>query len=140
MGRYLFPQVPHSTGTEFVAEAIRNNLLIIPGNVFSRRDTHFRISYAADDRTIDAALNLIASPGDDRHRLFLIWNTRPIMQSEPNIVQTPFQIEVAERVRRLPPYLFGKINALKQQKRRAGIDIIDLGMGDPTDAPWSRGD
>ena len=34
-------------GTEFVAEAIRNNLLIIPGGTFSRRDTHFRISYAA---------------------------------------------------------------------------------------------
>ena len=46
---YLFPKAPWGTGSEFVAEAIRNNLLIIPGNVFSRRDTHFRLSYAADD-------------------------------------------------------------------------------------------
>ena len=37
-------------GAEFVAEAIRNNLLIIPGGTFSRRDTHFRLSYAASDR------------------------------------------------------------------------------------------
>jgi alanine-synthesizing transaminase len=57
------------------------------------------------------------------------------MQSEPNTPQTPFQIDVAERVKRLPPYLFGKINDLKYRKRRAGIDIIDLGMGNPTDVP-----
>src|SRR5262249_4650069 len=57
------------------------------------------------------------------------------MQSEPNTSEQPFRIDVAERVKRLPPYLFGKINALKYQKRRAGIDIIDLGMGNPTDVP-----
>ena len=35
---------------EFVTRAIeKHQLLIIPGNVFSRRDTHFRISYAAAD-------------------------------------------------------------------------------------------
>src|SRR5262245_19260738 len=57
------------------------------------------------------------------------------MQSEPNTPQAPFRIHVADRVRRLPPYLFGKINDLKYRKRRAGIDIIDLGMGNPTDQP-----
>src|SRR6185437_3323580 len=46
---YAFPRAPWGTATEFVAEAIRHNVLIIPGNVFSRRDTHFRISYAVDD-------------------------------------------------------------------------------------------
>ena len=55
------------------------------------------------------------------------------MQNEPNQPQTPFQINVADRVQRLPPYLFGKINALKYAKRREGIDVIDLGMGNPTD-------
>jgi alanine-synthesizing transaminase len=57
------------------------------------------------------------------------------MQSEPNVPQQPFRVEVADRVKRLPPYLFGKINALKYAKRRAGIDVIDLGMGNPTDVP-----
>jgi alanine-synthesizing transaminase len=57
------------------------------------------------------------------------------MQSEPNTPQLAFKIDVADRVKRLPPYLFGKINALKYNKRRAGIDIIDLGMGNPTDVP-----
>src|SRR3974377_1615404 len=55
------------------------------------------------------------------------------MQSEPNTNEAPFRIDVADRVKRLPPYLFGKINALKYQKSRAGVDIIDLGMGNPTD-------
>ena len=59
------------------------------------------------------------------------------MQSEPNTPEQPFEISVAERVKRLPPYLFGKINALKYSKRRAGIDVIDLGMGNPTDVPES---
>ncbi len=44
------------------------------------------------------------------------------------------QITVARRMERLPPYLFGEINAAKIVKRRAGVDIIDLGMGNPTDA------
>src|SRR5439155_13764091 len=57
------------------------------------------------------------------------------MQSEPNTPQHPFKIDVAERVKRLPPYLFGKINDLKYRKRRAGVDVIDLGMGNPTDVP-----
>ncbi|WP_337175216.1 aminotransferase class I/II-fold pyridoxal phosphate-dependent enzyme [Paludisphaera sp.] len=46
-----------------------------------------------------------------------------------------YDIEAAPRVRNLPPYLFGKINELKYRKRRAGIDVIDLGMGNPTDPP-----
>ena len=46
-----------------------------------------------------------------------------------------FDLEVASRVRGLPPYLFGKINELKYRKRRDGIDVIDLGMGNPTDPP-----
>ena len=49
---YLFLKTPWGSGTDFVAEAIRNNLLIIPGNVFSEQDTHFRISYAADNEVL----------------------------------------------------------------------------------------
>jgi len=46
-----------------------------------------------------------------------------------------YDLEVAPRVRNLPPYLFGRINELKYRKRRAGVDVIDLGMGNPTDPP-----
>jgi alanine-synthesizing transaminase len=47
--------------------------------------------------------------------------------------QEPFKIEISPRISRLPPYLFGRINKMKYDKRVAGIDIIDLGMGNPTD-------
>jgi alanine-synthesizing transaminase len=57
------------------------------------------------------------------------------MQNEPIMNPAPHTIAVAERVKRLPPYLFGKINELKSRKRRAGLDIIDLGMGNPSDMP-----
>jgi alanine-synthesizing transaminase len=46
-----------------------------------------------------------------------------------------YDLEVAPRVRNLPPYLFGRINELKYRKRREGVDVIDLGMGNPTDPP-----
>jgi alanine-synthesizing transaminase len=45
----------------------------------------------------------------------------------------PFKIDVSSRIQRLPPYLFGRINKMKYEKRVAGVDIIDLGMGNPTD-------
>ncbi len=43
------------------------------------------------------------------------------------------RVNVAARVKELPVYLFGKLNALKYEKRRKGLDIIDLGMGNPLD-------
>ena len=56
---YAFPRAHWGTGSEFVAEAIKNNLLIIPGNVFSTRDSHFRISYAVDDATLRRGLDTL---------------------------------------------------------------------------------
>lgn len=57
---YVFPRAPWGTATEFVAQAIeKHQLLVIPGNVFSRRDTHFRISYAATDATIERGIEAL---------------------------------------------------------------------------------
>jgi aspartate/methionine/tyrosine aminotransferase len=57
---YVFPKVPGGgTGDAFVARAIAQELLIIPGNVFSARDTHFRISYAASVATIERGLAVL---------------------------------------------------------------------------------
>ena len=39
------------------------------------------------------------------------------------------------RIKRLPPYVFSIVNALKIEARRKGNDIIDLGMGNPDGAP-----
>ncbi|MCR4322162.1 MAG: aminotransferase class I/II-fold pyridoxal phosphate-dependent enzyme, partial [Candidatus Brocadiaceae bacterium] len=56
---YLFPQSPWGTDEEFVTSAIQNNLLIIPGSVFSERHTHFRISYAATEETIKRGIEIL---------------------------------------------------------------------------------
>jgi aspartate/methionine/tyrosine aminotransferase len=56
---YLWAKAPGGNGSDFVTEAIRNNLLIIPGRSFSRHDTHFRLSYAADERTLDRGIEIL---------------------------------------------------------------------------------
>jgi aspartate aminotransferase/aminotransferase len=58
---YIFPKVPDGLGAgiEFVERAIAHQLLIIPGNIFSGRDTHFRLSYAADPKTIERGIEVL---------------------------------------------------------------------------------
>ena len=41
------------------------------------------------------------------------------------------KIEKAERIKRLPPYLFREIDRQKEEVRAKGVDLIDLGVGDP---------
>ncbi len=58
---YVFPQVPpeYESGTEFVTQAIAKGLLVIPGKIFSQRDSHFRISYAASNDTIERGIEVL---------------------------------------------------------------------------------
>jgi len=56
---YAFIKAPDGRATEFVERAIKNNLLIIPGNVFSERDTHFRISYATSNEKIEQGVQIL---------------------------------------------------------------------------------
>jgi aspartate aminotransferase/aminotransferase len=57
---YCYPKAPAGrSASDFVAEAIRNHLLIIPGNTFSRHDTHFRISYAVDDAMLERGVHVL---------------------------------------------------------------------------------
>ncbi len=59
---YIFPQVPTGmTASDFCTRAIENNVLIIPGNVFSRQDTHFRISYATTDAKLEQGCRILCS-------------------------------------------------------------------------------
>ena len=59
-------------------------------------------------------------------------DTEGIISEDAN---PPFKVQLAARVHRLPPYLFGRINTMLYEKRVAGSDVIDLGMGNPHDAP-----
>ncbi|MCA9194571.1 MAG: aminotransferase class I/II-fold pyridoxal phosphate-dependent enzyme [Planctomycetales bacterium] len=56
---YLFPKSPFGTGTEFVTKAIEHELLMIPGGIFSRKDSHFRISFAAPNSTIERGIDIL---------------------------------------------------------------------------------
>ncbi len=40
-------------------------------------------------------------------------------------------MEYAERIKRLPPYLFAELDRRIAQKRREGVDVISFGVGDP---------
>lgn len=59
---YAFPKVPQRlgmTGTQFVEAALARNVVMIPGGVFSERDTHFRISYATSDAKLAQGLDVL---------------------------------------------------------------------------------
>jgi LL-diaminopimelate aminotransferase len=47
------------------------------------------------------------------------------------------EIRLAARIKNLPPYLFAEIDRLKAERRKRGVDLIDLGIGDP-DQPTPR--
>lgn len=41
------------------------------------------------------------------------------------------QIDFSEKLKKLPPYLFIEIDRKKKQAKDKGVDVIDLGVGDP---------
>ncbi|MGH7319739.1 MAG: LL-diaminopimelate aminotransferase [Candidatus Rokuibacteriota bacterium] len=41
------------------------------------------------------------------------------------------RVELADRLTRLPPYLFAEIDRQKKEARARGADLVDLGIGDP---------
>jgi len=59
---YAFVEVPKRLGltaTEFVERAIERSVLVIPGKVFSRRDTHFRLSFATKPEMLEEGLTIL---------------------------------------------------------------------------------
>jgi len=59
---YAFPMLKNGLkGTEFVDLAIKNRVLVIPGNVFSKHDKGFRLSFAVDDTILKEGLDILVS-------------------------------------------------------------------------------
>lgn len=56
---YIFPEAPGGDGEAFVERAIENNVIIIPGSVFSEKNSHIRISFAAPDDTIRRGVEIL---------------------------------------------------------------------------------
>ncbi|HZP42944.1 MAG TPA: LL-diaminopimelate aminotransferase [Candidatus Binatia bacterium] len=43
----------------------------------------------------------------------------------------PITVKKAERIQKLPPYLFAEIDRLKREVAARGVDLVNLGIGDP---------
>ncbi len=59
---YAFFEVPEKMGltaTQFVEKAIERSVLVIPGGVFSDRDTHVRLSFATSMRNLERGLDAL---------------------------------------------------------------------------------
>lgn len=56
---YIFPKSPNISGEEFVKKAISKNLLIVPGSVFSEKNTHFRVSFAASLEDLKKGIKIL---------------------------------------------------------------------------------
>ncbi|MBI4978881.1 MAG: aminotransferase class I/II-fold pyridoxal phosphate-dependent enzyme [Spirochaetes bacterium] len=59
---YAFPQFKHKeSGDEFVKRAIEKKVLVIPANVFSQRNNGFRLSFAAENATLEKGIAVLRS-------------------------------------------------------------------------------
>ncbi len=58
---YIFPQAPMEDASRFFNLAREHGVLIIPGKEFSKRNSHFRISFAVDDDKLLAGLQILTS-------------------------------------------------------------------------------
>ena len=47
------------TGIEFVSKAVEQDVLVIQGDIFSKHDTHFRISYAVSEEKLEHGLSIL---------------------------------------------------------------------------------
>ncbi|OHB59083.1 MAG: aspartate aminotransferase [Planctomycetes bacterium RBG_13_44_8b] len=56
---YSFIKAPAGSGTKFVEKAIKNNVLIIPGNVFSEKDTHFRLCFTTTNDKLRQGIEIL---------------------------------------------------------------------------------
>ena len=52
-------------------------------------------------------------------------------QSREDVLKKRIPVELASRVKHLPPYLFASIDKMKQKALHKGVDLIDLSIGDP---------
>src|SRR5262249_33291062 len=57
---YIMPRVAEKDAASFVEEAIRRNVLTVPGAIFSSRATHVRISYATSVAAIKEGVRILA--------------------------------------------------------------------------------
>ena len=65
---YIFPGLKNTTrgdASAVVEKVIQKSALIIPGNVFSEKNTHFRISFASDNETLKRGIEILNQTAKD---------------------------------------------------------------------------
>ena len=79
------------------------------------------------------ALQRITRPTNGRHEEPMTQRERSDADSSPQSGGI-FDDKPFYRIGKLPPYVFAVINEMRAKARRAGLDVIDLGMGNPDGA------
>jgi len=57
---FVFPRVPWGNDMSFCDRALEEKLIVLPGSIFSHRNTHFRLSFAASDETLKRGIDVLA--------------------------------------------------------------------------------
>lgn len=56
---YIFPEAPDGDMDGFLKKCIENEILVVPGNSFSERNSHFRVSFALEDEKLKKGVDLL---------------------------------------------------------------------------------
>ena len=64
---FVFPRVPWGDDMSFCERAREEKLILFPGSMFSRRNTHFRLSFAASLETLEQGLEVLARLAGEDH-------------------------------------------------------------------------
>lgn len=56
---YAFVEIPHGDAEKFFQKCKERELLLVPGNLFSRRNTHFRVSFSVSETTLRQGIDLL---------------------------------------------------------------------------------
>ncbi|MCP3993713.1 MAG: aminotransferase class I/II-fold pyridoxal phosphate-dependent enzyme [bacterium] len=56
---FVYPRVPSGDDLQFCERALEQKLIVVPGRAFSRRTTHFRISFAVSDETLERGIEVL---------------------------------------------------------------------------------
>lgn len=62
---YLFGQAPGGSGEKFFERCVQHNLIIVPGHVFSRRDTHFRLSFSVAESELERGVKVLRAVAEE---------------------------------------------------------------------------
>lgn len=62
---YMFPKAPGGVSQKFVERCLEKQLLVVPGHVFSARDTHFRISFSASWDDLERGVEILNNLADE---------------------------------------------------------------------------